>query len=585
MYLQELKLWNFRRFGQDGAFDMTKPHLTVEFKQGINVLVGENDSGKSAIVDAIKLVLKTHANEWIRVEDDDFYNDSTELRIEILLSGMTDVEASHFTEWLGWNNNEPYLRLVYGAKREKGHIIPLGVLAGVGDDPTMLNFEASEYLKVTYLKPLRDADTEMSARRNSRISQILQTHNLLQTSNGKKHELEDIFDNANDEVNKWFDDAEAKMQIHDVIDKYLKQFITQSAESEFLIANSNLRSILEKISIVVKGQKNLGLGSLNRLYMAAELLHLQKSDWTGLRLCLIEELEAHLHPQAQMKVVEALQKVEGTQFILTTHSPNITSKLKISESDKATVSLCKSGKVYPLWPERTNLKKADYCYLEHFLDVTKSNMFFAKGIILVEGWAEEILLPVIADKMGLNLTQKEVSIVNVGSTAYLHFANIFTRQDNKPVDFKVAIVTDLDVRPKEDHTFDTVKENTQLTSITSRIKETIFSNIKWCVAKHWTLEWCLYKSTILGDLFKESVKEVHSGIFDVDDATFEDNLIDRLRKFKIQDDGKPKDIKGLDKVAVAHTLAQKITECKTLDFAQDDEYIQYLKDAITHACS
>jgi putative ATP-dependent endonuclease of OLD family len=35
--------------------------------------LAKNDSGKTAIIDAIKLVLKTHAYEWIKVEESDFY--------------------------------------------------------------------------------------------------------------------------------------------------------------------------------------------------------------------------------------------------------------------------------------------------------------------------------------------------------------------------------------------------------------------------------------------------------------------------------------------------------------------------------
>lgn len=55
MYISELKLWNFRKYGADD-FDLTNPHLTVPFKSGMNVLIGENDSGKTAIIDAIKYV-------------------------------------------------------------------------------------------------------------------------------------------------------------------------------------------------------------------------------------------------------------------------------------------------------------------------------------------------------------------------------------------------------------------------------------------------------------------------------------------------------------------------------------------------
>lgn len=73
MYLAQLKLWNFRKFGRiDYAVDLDNPHLTVDFNKSINLLVGENDSGKSAIIDAIKLVLRTHSLDWIRVEEDDF---------------------------------------------------------------------------------------------------------------------------------------------------------------------------------------------------------------------------------------------------------------------------------------------------------------------------------------------------------------------------------------------------------------------------------------------------------------------------------------------------------------------------------
>lgn len=57
MYLSELKLWNFRKFSKnDGTIEFDSPHLVVPFKKGINILIGENDSGKTAIIDAIKLV-------------------------------------------------------------------------------------------------------------------------------------------------------------------------------------------------------------------------------------------------------------------------------------------------------------------------------------------------------------------------------------------------------------------------------------------------------------------------------------------------------------------------------------------------
>jgi putative ATP-dependent endonuclease of OLD family len=77
MYLSNLKLWNFRKFGDDSIIDLEKPNLDLNFTDGINVLIGENDSGKSAIVDAIKLALKTHSYDWFRLDWNDFFDGST----------------------------------------------------------------------------------------------------------------------------------------------------------------------------------------------------------------------------------------------------------------------------------------------------------------------------------------------------------------------------------------------------------------------------------------------------------------------------------------------------------------------------
>lgn len=89
------------------------------------------------------------------------------------------------------------------------------------------------------------------------------------------------------------------------------------------------------------------------------------------------------------------------QFILTTHSPNITSKVRLgADEDVNNIIICNGKNVFPMGKDYTLLNKKDYKYLDTFLDVTKSNLFFAKGVILVEGWAEEILLPVIAEKWG-----------------------------------------------------------------------------------------------------------------------------------------------------------------------------------------
>ena len=602
MYLSNIKLWNFRKFGSIGAINLNAPNLDLTFTKGLNVLIGENDSGKTAILEAIKMVMKTHAYERLLWEDDDFFEGTNEIRIELIIDGMTNGEASHFTEWLGWSSvapKRPILRLIYNVRRIGDRILPTEVKAGMDDIGNPIDIKAREYFKLTFLRPLRDAENELTAKKYSRLSQILEGHDLFKDGASGKDALEGYVETANNSIREWFNDDTAnpgeksnKKQIKEVIDGFLEKFVKTGSESSFSIAGSRIKEILEKLSLHLAGITRPGLGTMNRLYMAAELLHLQKTGWTGMKLCLVEEEEAHLHPQAQMKVLDTIQKQEDTQFIITTHSPNLASKLKLYEDDKNQVVICKDGKVFPMGPKYTLLSKEDYDFLDHFLDITKSNLFFAKGVILVEGWAEEILLPAIAKKMGKDLTEHEVSIVNVGSTAYMRFAKVFMRQNQEPMGCKVSIVTDLDVRPNDEGVFDNAIETAKHTSITNTIDVTHYPDIKWNVTKQWTLEWSLWKSALLGAFFKEAAAEVHTRTFKnegvvVSDDVFEQKLMDKLRGYKVKPDGGHESVGKFEKVQVAYKMAQKLNGELAIDFDHiaADDYAKYLIDAIIHVCS
>src|SRR5690606_37505446 len=207
MYLSNIKLWNFRKFGFDGELDIEKPNLNLNFTEGLNVIIGENDSGKTAIIDALKLVLKTHSYDYIRVEDKDFYTVANRFRIELAFEGLTPDEAKNFTEWLGWigtgEEAKPFLKLNYDIKRQGKKILPADVKAGIDVDGYLLTAEAKEYLKATYLKPLRDAENELIAKRNSRLSQILLGDAAFKGKE-KEHELVKIFESLSEELKKYF---------------------------------------------------------------------------------------------------------------------------------------------------------------------------------------------------------------------------------------------------------------------------------------------------------------------------------------------------------------------------------------------
>src|SRR5690606_20502335 len=107
--------------------------------------------------------------------------------------------------------------------------------------------------------------------------------------------------------------------------------------------------------------------------------------------------------------------------------------------------ICQKGRAFSLDHGQIGLEKDDFSFLERFLDATKARLFFAKGVILVEGDAENILLPAIAAILDRPLHKYGVSIVNVGSKALLRYAKIFRRHPDGTLPIKVSILTDLDI--------------------------------------------------------------------------------------------------------------------------------------------
>ena len=169
---------------------------------------------------------------------------------------------------------------------------------------------------------------------------------------------------------------------------------------------------------------------------------------------------------------------------------------------------------------------------------------------------------------------------------------VFMRQNQEPMGCKVSIVTDLDVRPNDEGVFDNAIETAKHTSITNTIDVTHYPDIKWNVTKQWTLEWSLWKSALLGAIFKEAAAEVHTRTFKnegvvVSDDVFEQKLMGKLRGYKVKPDGGHESVGKFEKVQVAYKMAQKLNGELAIDFDHiaADDYAKYLIDAIIHVCS
>ena len=187
-----------------------------------------------------------------------------------------------------------------------------------------------------------------------------------------------------------------------------------------------------------------GLGYNNLVFTAATLATLSKSEQYSFRSILVEEPEAHLHPQLQVLLLRHLAKVSGekegneVQVIASTHSPILASQAPIDSvisvhemEEKATaVSVCSIE-------YDTTLKMK----LERFLDATRAELFFARRILMVEGISEALLMPVLARIAGGCLKESAVSVLNADGINFNAFLPLFGKDR---LCLPVAILTDGD---------------------------------------------------------------------------------------------------------------------------------------------
>lgn len=617
MYLAELRIWNFRKYGLKENGD---PGLSLKFNKGLNLLVGENDSGKTAIIDALKFVLQTQSYDYQRFDEKDFFLPSgveptdadraKSLKIECIFRGFDaeNNEAANFIEWLGiekdcGGNDRYFLKVMLNAER-KDRKITYDIKAGPDDEGIQLDGAARDLLRVTYLKPLRDAESELFPGKRSRLAQILKSHEAFSSVSEAEHPIAKIAESTNkkiegyfkgkDENNNDIPDISGKKLLSD-INEYLKEFFTEkeiNKIAKFTISGQSLSGILEKL-ILDLAEENSGLGSYNRLYIATELLLLKRTNYYGLKLSLIEELEAHLHPQAQLRLIEYLQNEIAersvVQLIMTTHSPNLASKVKLDN-----LIICKGDKAFSMGSDFTELEKGDYLFLERFLDVTKANLFFAQGVILVEGDAENILIPVIADILGKPFTKHGVSVVNVQSTAFLRYSRIFRRKSGEGIGVKVAVVTDNDIKLVLGLSAQEIADK----RIEKKAKYD-GQEIKTFISPDWTLEYdislsALRKEFYIAVLRAEKIKnsdtygltsakitEVnqkvetdftnwiseHKTEQEIAKAIYEDYMLD----------------KNISKAIVAQCFAALLKECERIkERIEVDEKLKYLVDAINY---
>ena len=473
MHLKRIRAQNFRAFG-DGKIS---PKLDWTLSPGLNILVGENDAGKTAVVDAIRHILWTTSYEFVRLFEQDFHihgnTRATSLFIEATLVDMNPDQEAAVLEWLTYEADGSrslvlhlHARWISPKENKRGRVdvVTRTCRDGIGPE---IGSAVRELVRATYLRPLRDAEADLRPARQSRLSQILGAHKSIDGQEKNDFDAENSAKIPENLVGLMAF-TQHYLGKHPVI-KGVQDDINNNYLGKFAFAGDMLESriqitpdlglqpILEKFELGLLPSDGInaeercarGLGYNNALFMATELVLLR--DGEELALLLIEEPEAHLHPQLQERVQELLEQSankppEGkrpVQVVMTTHSPSLA-----AGADIASMTLVHRAQLYSLTHEMTKLKKNDYDFLRRFLDATKSNLFFARGVAIVEGPAEALLIPALAKACGMSFSKYGLAVVNVGSVGLYHYARILQRaKEDEVIPIPVACLTDRDVVP------------------------------------------------------------------------------------------------------------------------------------------
>lgn len=445
MYISELKINGYKNCNEES---------TILFNSGLNVLVGENACGKTTIIDAIRMILRE--SELPYVTEEDFYKsfekeeERRNIRIDLKMEELSPEEKITF---LSWCNAEFEAELHLEIEKEPN---PKGYFKksiwGGKSKASAFEKETYDYIDTIYLPALRNAEEKLTNGRKSRLALLLK-HQY--TEDVRKEKLVEAFSDFNKSIikndDKKFSEIEqAKKDINTAMENSMGTVFGQSVNLQF--AESSFTSILQSIKMVFfphigeiddKKFRDVAINSLgynNLLYIAtvfAELEVVNKNH--GLfTVLLIEEPEAHLHPQIQSKLIKYLQKVaslkKNLQIIVTTHSAVIASSVGVESiiyiKGKNNGILSKRIADFGL---EDNVKK----YLNRWMDITKSTLLFSKGVILVEGICEAMLIPVLAEvvlkeynqsqknKLPSSIEEAGVSVININGINFKYFFPLF----------------------------------------------------------------------------------------------------------------------------------------------------------------
>ena len=473
MYLSKIYISNFRGIKE----------LIVEFDKKLNVIIGANGQLKTSLIDAIRLFYAWgEPNRDIEITKDDFYvevkknednvtvtEQSKRIDIVYLFEGLSDQQEGAFYQYLNVQENDTIAARVHlwFEMREKGRIYS-SYITGKNDNNIKADWDTFHYFHPYYLGALRDSTRDLMNTRNNLLGRVIKRK--IDRANSED-QVRSIVDSANRQLLERQEVRETQTGINDNLNKIIR---TNSQDVELHIEQNRIEYIVNIIKPFLPystaGQDGFiltqnSLGYNNLIYIASILSDIKDchlDDEVSIYALLIEEPEAHLHPQLQVNLYNFLKNAddnENSQTFITTHSPTLTSKIPLEN-----LILLKDNAAYHVgncFKERLTeniirdvannrkLTEKDVVsfrkMIARYFDVTRSQLLFSDGCLFIEGISECQLVETFSRLLGKSLIDHQIEIVDTNGTAFYQFLMLFNSSDDtKRLPLKSAFITDQD---------------------------------------------------------------------------------------------------------------------------------------------